>query len=104
MCSGVADFLRQEGFDVSEAYDGESALVIANEQGASISAVLTDVNMAGMDGIELWKRMKPLVSHQCKVVFMSGLAHKYLQEGSLTAGEILQKPFSFNVLIEKLLK
>jgi two-component system cell cycle sensor histidine kinase/response regulator CckA len=102
VCSCIADFLRQEGFDVDEACDGFCALLIAKEQGASISAVVTDVNMPGMDGIEMWERVKPLVSPDCKVVFISGLARKYLSDGFKFPGEVLQKPFLFNVLIEKL--
>jgi CheY-like chemotaxis protein len=102
VCSCLAEFLRQEGFDVAEACDGVGALEIAKEQGVSISAVLVDVNMPGMDGMEIWERMKPLVSADCKVLFMSGLAQKYLSEGCKFPGELLQKPFSLTVLAEKL--
>jgi DNA-binding response OmpR family regulator len=102
VCSSIAEFLRQEGFDVDEACDSSRALLIAKEQSVSISAVVTDVNMSGMDGIEMWKRMKPLVSPDCTVVFISGLAQLYLSQGIKFPGEVLQKPFSFNVLIEKI--
>ena len=102
LCSCIADRLRLEGFDVDEACDGFCALGIATEQGASISAVVTDVNMPGMDGIEMWERVKPLVSPDCTVVFLSGLAQQYLSDGFKFPGEVLQKPFLFNVLIEKL--
>jgi|SRR4051794_32927765 two-component system cell cycle sensor histidine kinase/response regulator CckA len=102
VCSCIADFLRHEGFDVDEALDGSCALVIAKEQGVSISAVVTDVNMPGMDGREMWERMKPLMRPDCKVVFISGMAQQYLLKGIEFPGELLQKPFSFNVLIEKI--
>src|SRR3954471_2793032 len=78
------------------------ALDIAKERGQSISAVLTDVNMPGMDGFQMWKQMKPLLPPDCKVVFMSGMAQRYLQEGSLIPGELIQKPFQFTLLIQKL--
>jgi|SRR4051812_2755321 CheY-like chemotaxis protein len=102
VCSSIADYLRQEGFDVAEACDGLCALEIAREQGINLAAVLTDVNMPQMNGIEMWKRMKPLVSPDCKVLFMSGLAQTYLTDGSKFPGELLPKPFLFSVLLSKL--
>ena len=102
VCTCVAEFLRQQGFDVTEAYEGDQALVIASQKGTTISAVLTDVNMPGMDGFEMWNRMKPLVPKDCKILFMTGLARMYARDGTVAPGEILQKPFSFNVLIQKL--
>ena len=103
ICTCVADFLRQQGFDVSEAHEGSQALFIAAEKGPTISAVLTDVNMPGMDGIEMWARMKPLVPNNCKILFMTGLVRKPAPDVPVFPGEVLQKPFSFNVLIDKLL-
>ena len=70
VCSGIADCLRQEGLEVEEATDGVRALVIAEEEGPSISAVVADVNMPRIDGIEMWKRMKPLVSPDCRIVHL----------------------------------
>lgn len=102
VCSCLAEFLRDQGFEVVEAHDGPCALAVANEQGVCLSAILADVNMPGMNGLEMWRRMEPLVSQECKVIFMSGLAQKYLQEGFTFPGEILQKPFMLSVLIEKL--
>lgn len=103
VCSSVADYLRDQGFDVDEAYDGAGALVIAKEHGETIDAVLTDVNMPGMDGLEMWQHMKALVSPECKILFMSGLAQQYLRDSSSKfPARILQKPFSFSVLLEQL--
>ena len=47
VCSAIAEFLRDQGFDVDEAYDGARALLLAEEQGENISAVLTDIKHAG---------------------------------------------------------
>ncbi len=102
VCSSIADYLRQEGFDVVEACDGFCALAIAKEQGINLSVVLTDVNMPNMSGIDMWERMKPLVSPDCKVFFMSGLAQMYLVDGPKFPGELLPKPFLFSELLAKL--
>jgi CheY-like chemotaxis protein len=100
ICSCVADFLRREGLDVAEAYDGYCALQIAAELGVGISAVLTDVNMPGMDGIEMWRRMKPLVAPDCKVLFMSGFAQKLARDGVILP-KVIEKPFTFHELLAK---
>ncbi len=102
VCSAIADFLREEGFDVTEAYKPGNALAIAKEEGPNLSAIVTDVNMPEMDGLQMWEQMKPLVSGNCKVIFISGLARKYLQDGRVFPGELLPKPFSFGLLLEKL--
>ncbi len=102
VCSCIAECLRLEGFEVAEAFDGAGALAKAVEQGQSIFAVLSDVNMPGMDGFEMWSRMKPLVAPDCKIVFMSGLAHWYFAQGAEIPGDLIQKPFLFSALLEKL--
>lgn len=85
----LANFLREQGFAVTETYNGDQALIIANGPGAAISAVITNVNMPGLNGLEMWECMKPVVSSDCKVIFMSGLAAKYIQEGWVFPGELL---------------
>jgi DNA-binding response OmpR family regulator len=102
VCSCIAAFLRQHGFEVWLAYDGQCALRIAKEQGMYISAVLTDVNMPVINGIDMWDQMRSLVPVHCRVVFMSGLAYQYKLEHRRVPGELLQKPFSFDELLGKL--
>ena len=102
VCSAVAEYLREEGFDVTEANEGTQALAIVGKEGIDVSAVVTDVHMPEMNGLEMWERMKPLVSRECRVIFMSGIASRYFQDGWSFPGELLQKPFSFSLLLEKL--
>lgn len=99
--SCIVAFLRTQGFEVSEANDGVSALRIAKKEGRSIAAVLTDVHMPGMNGIEMWKHMRPLVTPDCKIVFMSGLAQGDLLKDVGAPGDLLEKPFPFSILREK---
>lgn len=102
ICACLAEFLRGEGFEVTEAYDGVSALALASEQGAEISVVLTDVNMPKMSGIEMWRRMRSLVGSNCRILFMSGVPHRELAGMSPAQGELLRKPFELTTLLEKL--
>lgn len=54
----VAFTLKADGFDVTEAADGDEALNIARDR--SFDLVITDVNMPGMDGITLIKELRLL--------------------------------------------
>lgn len=48
----LARVLKRMGFRVLEASDGRQALEIARSEAADLRAVLMDVNMPGMDGVE----------------------------------------------------
>lgn len=97
----VSDFLRSLGYMVFEAEDGNRALQIVAETAATIKAVVTDMHMPGLTGLEMWHRMQDVVSPRCGVLFMSGRAD-LLPPGTVLPGELLVKPFSFGLLKEKL--
>ncbi len=48
--------LREVGYNVLEAVDGKDAL--AKIRGATVSMVITDLNMPNMDGIELIRNLR----------------------------------------------
>lgn len=54
----VAYALQSGGFQVTEAEDGQAALDVA--RGQKFDAVVTDVNMPRMDGIELIRQLRQL--------------------------------------------
>jgi two-component system, cell cycle sensor histidine kinase and response regulator CckA len=65
--------LRAAGFIVTAAEGGEAALAALSEDGPPPLALVSDVSMAGMDGLELARRLRqryPLLP----VVFVSGYA------------------------------
>jgi signal transduction histidine kinase/ActR/RegA family two-component response regulator len=79
--------LRQAGYQVLEAPDGESALQLARNHGGGIALLVTDVVMPKLDGPQLARRFgeqRPGVP----VVFLSGFSH---EDAAL---EYLQKPFT----------
>jgi EAL domain-containing protein (putative c-di-GMP-specific phosphodiesterase class I)/AmiR/NasT family two-component response regulator len=54
----MVDLLRQLGFGaILEAGDGNEALRVLEQHGAAVFLVLTDLEMPGMDGIELTRRL-----------------------------------------------
>ncbi len=63
---GLADILREEGYEIREASDGEEALARLME--FAPAAVLTDVRMPRMDGITLLKRARELGSESVFVM------------------------------------
>lgn len=90
----VAFALQSDGFLVCEAEDGQAALDIAKTR--RFDAVVTDVNMPRMDGIELIRQLRQLPDYKFTPLLMltteSGTDKK--QEGR-TAGATgwLVKPF-----------
>ena len=94
--------LRNKGYRVLEANDGEHALDVINEFGDPIDLVLTDVMMPGMDGhtlVRLILEELPLV----KVILMSGYTEDAIpgeisEDSSIN---FLPKPFSLQELAVK---
>ena len=93
------------GYDVMEAENGFQAVDIYRENMDSIDALLLDVRMPVMDGVEAFKeirRMNPRV----KVVFYSGDTGRARATELMEAGAagFINKPFNLKVLSQTLEK
>ena len=64
----VAFALAGGGYEVKEAEDGVAALEVA--KGQRFDAVITDVNMPRMDGIELIRQLRALPSYKFTPLLM----------------------------------
>ena len=64
----VAFALHSDGFEVCEAEDGQAALDIAKTR--RFDAVVTDVNMPRMDGIELIRQLRQLPDYKFTPLLM----------------------------------
>ncbi len=64
----MAEWLTREGFDVIAAADGESATELMFE---GVAAVVTDLQMPGVDGLELLRRAKEKAPHSV-VILVTG--------------------------------
>jgi PAS domain S-box-containing protein len=94
--------LVARGYSVMEAAGPADAQRLAEEHGAKIHLLLTDVIMPGISGRELAKRLS--ARHPAmRVLYMSGYTYNVIaQGGTLERGvSFLQKPFTPSVLIEK---
>ncbi|WP_053227946.1 ATP-binding protein [Spirochaeta cellobiosiphila] len=94
--------LRQAGYDVKEACNGNQALEYAQTY-TKAPFLITDVIMAGMSGPELAKRLKSRFKF-IKTLFISGYADDYIQKHGIASEELclLHKPFKSEEILQKL--
>jgi len=94
--------LETFGYEVLTAASAAEGLVLAEQHAASLSLLLTDVTMPGMNGVQLaealLKRMPRL-----KVLFVSGHSDEVILADSLkkSAVSFLQKPYRSDILAAK---
>ncbi|WP_243323195.1 PAS domain S-box protein [Geothrix sp. SG200] len=86
--------LRSMGFDVVEARDGQEGLDRFRAEGRQIKAVLLDLTMPHMNGVETFRRLRALDA-TCRVVLMSGYNEQEAVQEFLGKGLVafVQKPF-----------
>ncbi len=94
--------LRNKGYNVLEAENGEGALDVINGTDENIDLIISDVVMPGMDGHTLVQ----LVRHELpdvKVILMSGYAEDVFRDeiDRDPTIQFLAKPFSLRVLASK---
>jgi signal transduction histidine kinase/ActR/RegA family two-component response regulator len=100
----TCEFLQSAGYNVLTAADGVEALEIAERLRGTIQLLITDVVMPRMRGPELARRVQEKLPH-LKVVFMSGYTEElHGTSATLESGSFLQKPFSREELLKKLVE
>ena len=99
----ISQVLVSSGYVVLEAKNGMVALEIAKRHHDGIAAVVTDIGMPQMGGIELVKQLE-LVCPEAQIVYMSGfsediaLVNECVRGGAL----FLLKPFPLREFVKKL--
>ncbi len=98
----VERILKEQGYDVHCASDGEEALEIAKKIGGGLDILVTDIVMPGMNGRELHRRVTEFYP-KAKVLFMSGYTDNVIiHKGFADEGvRFLQKPFTVRELADK---
>jgi two-component system cell cycle sensor histidine kinase/response regulator CckA len=98
----AAHLLRQRGYEVLEAEDGEQALDIIEAENGKFDLVISDVIMPGMDGPSMLKKARPILGN-VPVMFISGYAESEFSD--LLEEEkgisFLPKPLDIKTLAER---
>ena len=98
-CSNLSDIFTDLGYRIDVAYDGESALELVKKNRYDVA--LLDLKMPGMDGLELYRRIRRISAETVAIVvtaYASGsTAASVLEAG---AWKILPKPIDFPVLMK----
>jgi len=87
------------------AFSGEEALKYMHDLNHEAVLILSDINMPGMSGLELLRRIKEKFHEPPPVVMMItayGDAENYNTAMRLGADDFLTKPLEFSALKEKL--
>ncbi len=94
--------LRNKGYKVLEAKNGEHALEVIAAAADPVDLVITDVVMPVLDGPELVRRVRD-ANPSMKVIFISGYAEDNLREKLAESANVhfLPKPFSLQQLAGK---
>jgi CheY-like chemotaxis protein len=87
------------------AFSGDEALSYLNQVNHEVVLILSDINMPGMSGLELLKKIKEKFISPPPVVMMItayGDAESHQSALALGAKDLLTKPLDFGLLKEKL--
>lgn len=97
-CKNLSDILSDLGYQVDVAHDGPDALELVGRHAYDVA--LLDLKMPGMDGVELYKRIKA-VSAGTVAIVITAFAGSKTAQAALDAGaaEILAKPVDLQRLI-----
>ena len=95
----IKDILEVEGFDVLSYHDGIRALDAF--ESSSPDLVITDVTMPEMDGIQLLQRLRQ--KSNTPVILVTGRVEERDELAGLRIGadDFIRKPFSPQVLVER---
>lgn len=97
----LAERMRSRGLEVSCATSGREALERAQE--AAYDAVVLDLAMPGLDGLETLRRMREL-QPDLQVMILSGRAtvKTAVEAIQLGAIDIFEKPTEVEILVERI--
>ncbi|MEI9906071.1 MAG: response regulator [Asticcacaulis sp.] len=98
----AAHLLRQRGYEVLEACDGEEALEIIAAENGKFDLLISDVIMPGLDGPSMLKKARPLLGN-VPVMFISGYAESEFSDLLEAEQNIsfLPKPLDIKTLAER---
>jgi len=93
----LVDVLSSKGYRVDTAEGGASGLKMADAR--QYSVVFTDIRMPGMNGVEVYKRLK-IISPSSRVIVMTGYGLEEMIQEALNLGAFadIKKPFDIELI------
>jgi CheY-like chemotaxis protein len=98
-----ARMLQKLGYDMIQAHHGRQALEIFKKHESKISLVLLDMKMPGMNGCEIYDRLKE-IQPEIKIILVSGYIDQYVLDemSKRNFNAYIEKPFKLNALSAKI--
>lgn len=98
LCKNLSDILEFKGYETVAVYDGYQAIEAVKNN--KFNAILMDVKMPGINGIDTLKVLKQIVPHTL-VIMITAFADDIFYKEGLNNGEfeIIQKPIDINKLL-----
>lgn len=103
---GFRKEIREGIYEFSFKYSGETALAFLQEHEHEAILILSDINMPGMSGLELLRRIrinKPIPPPVIMMITAYGDKENHADAIRLGADDLLNKPLDFKMLKEKLI-
>lgn len=96
----ASGILENSGLDVITAESSMEALDLYAAQFNSISAVILDLSMPGMSGLDLFEKLKK-INPDVKAVLSSGMLDNEVRDAALKKGivDTIYKPYSADMLV-----
>ncbi|MBV6442833.1 MAG: response regulator [Haliscomenobacteraceae bacterium CHB4] len=98
--------IRESTFDFAFCFSGEEALAYLREHPSEAILILSDINMPGMSGLELLRRIRenaPAPPPFIVMITAYGDAANYDEAMRSGANDFLHKPLDFSTLKQKLI-
>ncbi len=97
----VSEFLKKAGHEVLEAEDGDAAFKLFNENKGSISLLILDIMMPGLNGWEVTRKIRE--SSDVPIIILSARSEEFDELTGYESGadDYVTKPFSPSVLVKK---
>lgn len=104
MHHAVAPHLRDEGYEVLEAWDGQEALELIDKAGGKVDLILSDVEMPVMDGFQLCKNVHLSLSEDIPFVLLTSLdtEEAILRGFEIGADDYILKPVVIPELLSRI--
>lgn len=97
----VGDFLRKSGYGVLEAEDGDEAYALYNDNKSSVSLLILDIMMPGLNGWEVTRKIRE--TSDVPIILLSARSEEFdvLTGYENGADDYVTKPFSPGILVKR---